>query len=97
MRYMATIYLSDVLDQVAATLEVQGWSAQYGPPETMCEKTFVWPGYGDDDPVSWLQRFLSRMVEEMTMAHRVEHGGPLRVGGVYTVSESGDKSQNLMG
>ena len=94
MRYLATIYLSDVLDQVAATLEVQGWSAQYGPPETVCEKTFVWPGYGDDDPVGWLQRFLSRMVEEMTTAARVEHRRPLRVGGVYTVSGSSDNDQS---
>lgn len=94
---MATIYISDVLDQVAATLEVQGWSAQYGPPETVCEKTFVWPGYGDDDPVGWLQRFLSRMVESMTTAAGVEHRRPLRVGGLYTISETGDSPENLMG
>lgn len=87
---MATIYISDVMDQVAATLEVQGWSATYGPPETMCEKTFVWPGYGDDDPVGWLQRFLSRMVEDMTTAQNGRGPGPLRVGGVYTISETGD-------
>lgn len=90
MRYMATIYISDVLDQVAATLEVQGWSAQYGPPETVCEKTFVWPGYGDDDPIGWLQRFLSRMVQDVTTAARVESRRPLRIGGVYTISDSGD-------
>ena len=87
---MATIYISDVLDQVAATLEVQGWSAHYGPPETVYEKTFVWPGYGDDDPVGWLQRFLSRMVEDMTRAHREGSSGLLRIGGVYTISETGD-------
>ena len=90
MRYMATIYISDVMDQVAATLEVQGWSRPYGAPETAIAKTFVWPGYGDDDPVQWLQRFLSNIVEEMTRAHRLELGGPLRVGGVYTISGSGD-------
>lgn len=94
---MATIYISDVLDQVAATLEVQGWSRHFGPPEPMLEKTFVWPGYGDDDPVGWLQRFLSRMVEDMTTAHKVETRGPLRVGGVYTISETGDTAPEVMG
>ena len=93
MRYMATIYISDVMDQVAATLEVQGWSRPYGAPDVVLAKTFVWPGYGDDDSVGWLQRFLSRMVEDMTRAHRVETGGPLRVGGVYTISGSGDSPE----
>lgn len=93
MRYMATIYISDVLDQVAATLEVQGWAQQYGAPETVYEKTFVWPGYGDDAPVRWLQRFLSEMVEDMTKAAGVEHRRPLRVGGVYTISGSSDTAE----
>lgn len=94
MRYMATIYLSDVMDQVAATLEVQGWSRQYGPPETVYEKTFVWPGYGDNEPIQWLQRFLSSIVQDMTTAARVESGRPLRVGGIYTVSGSSDNPQD---
>ena len=54
MRYMATIYVSDVLDQVALTLEIQGWAEQWGPPEEMARHTLVFPGIGESDPAGWL-------------------------------------------
>lgn len=90
MRYMATIYLSDVMDQVAATLELQGWSELYGPPETLLVKTFVWPGFGDDEPSQWLQRFLHRMWQDIDAPPRVQPLGGVPMGGPHTISETGD-------
>jgi len=58
MRYMATIYVSDVMDVVAATIELQAWSADYGPPELAGQWTMVLPGIGENDAREWLGRAL---------------------------------------
>jgi hypothetical protein len=60
MRYMATIYVSDVMDQVALTVEVQGWSETFGPPDTVYQKTLAWPGVGETAPERWLSQALTR-------------------------------------
>jgi hypothetical protein len=64
MRYMATIYISDVLEVCAGTIEVQGWEQQFGAPEQVYAKTVVWQGVGDDNPQTWLETALSEMLQE---------------------------------
>jgi len=90
MRYMASIYVSDVMDQIACTLEIQGWEAQYGPPDTVYQKTLIWAGIGDDDPVSWVKRALTLACRDMSAPpdRVMSEGVPL--GGPHTISETGD-------
>jgi hypothetical protein len=91
MRYMATLYVSDVMDQVAATVELLAWEEMYGPPETVYEMTHTWPGLGLDDPRAWLLAALRGICADMSKAasRRVEAAEPL--GGSHTLSETGDK------
>lgn len=91
MRYMSTIYISDVMESVALTLEVQGWERQWGPPETMLSKTFVWPGVGEGEPVQWLQRALMECLRQMKTSPGESHPGPVAIGGPHTISESSDR------
>jgi len=97
MRYMATIYVSDVLDQVAGTIEVQGWEAQYGPPETVYEHTWVRQGYGELDVPKWLYRALIALIADMAPpgTEGTVPGGP--DGGRHIISGSGDNAQPVMG
>lgn len=90
MRYMATIYVSDVMESVAMTVEVQGWAQQYGSPEDLLRATYVWEGVGADDPVEWLARALFLASEEMSKPARGRVNGRARDGGAYTISGSGD-------
>jgi hypothetical protein len=90
MRYMASIYVSDVMDQIACTLEIQGWAEQYGPPDTVYQKTLIWAGVGDDDPVSWVKRALFLTYRDMSEpAERVDSTGTPS-GGPHIISETGD-------
>lgn len=90
MRYMATIYASDVMDQIAVTIEVQGWESQFGPPETVWSDTLVWAGKGEDDALSWLWDVALQISWKCgeTAAGRV--GRRPVTGGPHTISESGD-------
>lgn len=92
MRYMATIYISDVMESVAATLEVQGWQEQFGAPDTVLSKTFVWPGVGESDARFWLQGALRRCIQDMTPAPESRVTGAGSMGGPYTISETGDNA-----
>lgn len=97
MRYMATIYVSDVMDVVAATVEVQGWEAQYGPPETIYSTTVVCPGVGETDVSRWLTRALAALSQDMDRP--TGEGSPmgLPTGGPHTLSGTGDSAENLVG
>lgn len=66
MRYMASIYASDVMDLVAVTLELQQWTESYGPPEVVYRVTFTYPGIGADTPSEWLGRALFLASESVT-------------------------------
>jgi len=90
MRYMATIYISDVMDQVAATLELQGWESHFGPPETVMTKTFVWPGVGESDAEFWLRGALRAVIQEMREPPESRRPGAPVIGGSHTISETGD-------
>jgi len=90
MRYMATLYISDVMDQVAATLEVNGWDSQFGPPDTVMTKTFVWPGVGESDAEFWLRGALRAVIQEMRETPESRRPGPPVIGGANTISETGD-------
>lgn len=90
MRYMATIYISDVMESVALTLEVQGWERQWGPPEQVLSKTFVWPGVGEGEPSVWLQRALRGCLASMKTTPGESLPGAAAIGGPYTISGSSD-------
>jgi len=90
MRYMATIYISDVMESVAMTLEVEGWSEQYGPPDTLGRATYVWRGVGEDDWRPWLGRALFLASEEVSKAPLEGRSGAEPMGGRHTISETGD-------
>lgn len=86
MRYMTTIYVSDVMDQVAMTVEVQSWEGQFGPPETALRATYVWPGVGADNPVEWLCRALFLASQEMSNAPSESRNGAPLSGGAHTIT-----------
>lgn len=89
---MASIYVSDVMDQIAATIEVQGWEAQYGPPEVMYQDTIITPGYGDHDASRWLQRALEVLLEAVNTRPLGAERGRVVEGGPHTISGSGDSA-----
>jgi hypothetical protein len=90
MRYMASMYLSDVMESVALTIEVQGWSEQFGPPEVILQKTFVWQGIGETRPEEWVARALFMASEGLTTARSEGSERAAAMGGHYTISETGD-------
>lgn len=91
MRYMASIYVSDVMDLIALTVEIQGWTEDYGPPELVYQKTLTYPGVGADLPHEWLARALFLASEEITTPTAKGGGGRCAMGGGYTISETGDR------
>ena len=91
MRYMSSIYISDVMDQVALTVELQAWSDQFGPPEVIYQKTLVWPGVGATEPTEWLGRALFLASQELTTPTPREGRGRCGKGVPNTISETGDR------
>lgn len=90
MRYMASIYFSDVMDLVAATVEIHEWSEQYGPPEVVYRMTHQWPGLGLTGGPRWLERALTELSADM-LTDRLRREETARgSGGPYTISETGD-------
>jgi hypothetical protein len=87
---MATIYISDVLELVALTVELQAWEVDYGPPELAGSHTFTWPGVGATEPHEWLARALFLAAEELTQPPPKGRTGAGQMGGTYTISETGD-------
>jgi len=90
MRYMATIYVSDVMESVALTVEVQEWAEQYGAPETSLRATYVWPGVGAGSPREWLGMALFLASEQLTTPDPKGGPGAAAMGGPHTLSGSGD-------
>jgi len=83
---MATLYVSDVLEQIALTVEVQGWEQQFGPPETVCQRTLVWDGVGEIRPEEWLARVLFLAAEELTTPAESRVSAGAAMGGAHTIS-----------
>lgn len=90
MRYMATIYVSDVMESVAMTVEVQGWAQQFGAPEDLMRATYVWQGVGANTPVEWLSRALFLAAENMSNAPLEGRSGASPMGGAHIISGSSD-------
>jgi len=93
MRYMATIYVSDVMDLVALTLELQGWREDYGPPDVLGTYTFTWKGVGETDPQEWVCRALFLASEEMSRPPREGSRGGPPLGGPHTLTGLGRPDQ----
>jgi hypothetical protein len=97
MRYMSTIYVSDVMDQVALTVEVQAWEGGFGAPETVYRETLVWPGIGETVPPQWLARVLFLAAEAMTTPPNGSGIGGAAMGGPHTLSGRGDRLEDVLG
>lgn len=94
---MASIYVSDVMDQVALTAEIQGWSEQGGPPDIQWQATYVWPGIGEDDALRWAERALKLMCQEIENGRSKGPRAAIPMGGVYSISETTHSGENMMG
>lgn len=92
MRFMASLYVSDVMDQIACTVEVQGWYSQFGPPEVMCQRTVVMPGIGETDPLEWTSRALTAVALDLTTPVQGRGGRALPMGDTDTISGIGQGS-----
>jgi len=90
MRYMASIYFSDVLDLVACTVEIHEWSEQYGPPEVVYQETHQWPGLGLTGGPRWLERALIELCADMRADRARREDAARGIGGPHTLSETGD-------
>jgi hypothetical protein len=90
MRYMMSIYTSDVMDLVAATVEIHGWTEQVGPPDIVYAKTYTWPGLGESDPLKWATTSLANLSHDMRKALSKGPDRALPMGGPHTIYESGD-------
>lgn len=93
MRYMATIYASDVMDQIAVTIEVQGWEDQFGAPERVYQDTLVRPGKGESDPLNWLWDVALMMSDGCSRAASGRDSRRLRLGDSQTISDVGQDEQ----
>ncbi len=91
MRFMASIYVSDVLDLIALTAEVHAWEKDYGPPEIALQKTLTWPGIGVSDASEWLARALFLASEGVSTARLGAERRAAAIGGAHTLSETGDR------
>lgn len=87
---MATLYVSDVMDVVAATVEIQGWTEQYGPPETIYQRTLVVVGVGESDPRRWLARALDTLSRDMAQPPEEGSSRGRPLGGPHSISEGCD-------
>lgn len=87
---MASIYVSDVMDLVALTLELQQWTEPYGPPELAYRDTFTWDGIGEDSPQRWLARALFLAAASMSNAPGEGSPGAPQLGAPHTLYETGD-------
>lgn len=97
MRYVAKIYVLDIMDQVAVSGYVYDADPLTDPDHTPLEFTYTGVGKGLDDPVSWLVWHVYEALQDMTRPQRGGRLGPGRMGGGNTISETGDSGADVMG
>lgn len=97
MRYVAKIYVLDVMDQVAVSGYVYDSDPKTDPDHTPVEFTFTGTGKGLDDPVSWLVWHVYEALQAMTNPRHSGGIGGSWMGGPHTISGSGDKRSDVMG
>lgn len=97
MRYVAKIYVTDVMDQVVVSGYVFDADSQSNPDHETVEFTYQEAGVGLDDPMAWLLNSLYRCLVSQQSPGRVAGRGPVPNGGSYTISGSGDTRQTVMG
>lgn len=91
MRYIAKIYVSDVLDQVV----VSGYVHDCPPPGSdapeMFEFTVQEPGTGEPEPLRWLARALEGVTERVLQEGLRTWNGSPTGGGQHTISGITDR------
>src|SRR5690348_15280335 len=97
MRYVAKLYVTDVMDQVVVSGYVFDADQLSNPDHDTWEFTYQTPGLGLDEPAAWLLNALYRCLvsEESPRARRGSGASP--VGGSYTISETGDTRRRVKG
>jgi hypothetical protein len=68
MRYVAKIYVMDVMDQLVVSGYVHAADDFQQEPPDMCEFTWQVPGKGVTEPVAWLRDALARAVPRTAAA-----------------------------
>lgn len=63
MRYTASIYVNDVMDQVVVCARVFGDPGGWGPTELRLESVSQFSGEGQDDPGEWLKDACIQLIE----------------------------------
>lgn len=97
MRYVAKIHVLDVLDQVVVSGYVYDAEGPVADGEPPLEFTYSVPGIGCDEPLAWLLNGLYRaLVAEQTPAREGALTGAAE-GVLYTISETGDSRETMVG
>lgn len=68
MRYIAKVYVMDVMDQIVVSGYVHASDDFMAEPPDVAEFTWQTPGKGVSDPVAWLRDALDRAVPRATPA-----------------------------
>lgn len=86
MRYMAKVYVSDVLDFVVVSGYVVDCDEMTSPDHESHDFTWQAPGRGVSEPLEWLLDALSRAPSVKGEPARSVDSGGLPVGGAHSVS-----------
>ena len=97
MRFVAKIHVLDVLDQVVVSGYVHEFDSYDGEGVDVHEFSWSVPGVGLDDAYAWLLNSLYRALVNEQRPREGEQARPLRTGGAYTISETGDTVRSVMG
>lgn len=92
MRYVAKIHVLDIMDDVVVSGYVYDAEPLSGGDHEPFEFSWVTPGRGLDDPVSWLLVHLYQALQQgLTPVGNRTDGGQV-MGGPHTLSEVGDSA-----
>jgi len=97
MRYIAKVWVMDILDQVVVSGYVFDADDITDPDHTPHEFTYTTQGKGLDDPVGWLQWHLYEALQNERTGPRGGQSGPPRMDAPHTLSGTGDTGQNGVG
>ena len=97
MRYVAKIHVLDVLDQVVVSGYVYDADPESDPDHVALDFTYSAPGTGVNEPLPWLLNSLYRcLVAEQRPGRGGQNRGAVDGGG-YTIYETTDRLNDVMG
>lgn len=96
MRYVAKIHVLDVLDTVVVSGYIHEHDSLDGWAPDAYEFSYATPGVGLDDPYEWLTKALYQAITQMTQQDSNQSWSPAADGGPHTLSETGDRLNDLI-